>query len=416
MLQQIPTRAFHAMAKPSGSECNLNCAYCFYLEKHAFYPSSPTLRMDDATLEAYVRHYIAASEPQNEVAFTWQGGEPTLLGLDFYRRAVALQAKYGEGRRITNSFQTNGVLLDDAWCEFLAEHGFLVGLSLDGPAEIHNQYRVTKGGRPTHKLVMRALRLLQKHHVAYNVLSCVNHRSAGEPSKVYDFLRDAGVEFIQFIPVVERLADETAARAGLTLHAPGEMKGTLTPWSVRPEEYGDFLIAVFDRWIQRDVGRVFVMNIEWAFASFVGAPGVVCHHQPTCGRSLAVEHNGDVYACDHFVYPEYRLGNLHHDTFSSMVDSPGQEHFGKEKYTTLPEQCRQCQVLKACWGGCPKHRFMPTKTGEPGLNYLCAGFQRYFRHLPPYLKAMADLLASGHPASDIMRAMLVKRSSGKLPG
>ncbi|MGL5242493.1 MAG: anaerobic sulfatase maturase [Kluyvera ascorbata] len=408
MLQQQPVRAFHAMAKPSGSECNLNCAYCFYLEKHALYPSQPTSRMNDATLEAYIRHYIAASSPQDEVAFTWQGGEPTLLGLDFYRRAVALQQQYGGGRRISNSFQTNGVLLDDEWCAFLAGHGFLVGLSLDGPADIHNQYRVTKGGRPTHKMVMRALALLQKHRVAYNVLACVNHASAREPLKVYDFLCDAGVEFMQFIPVVERLADASAAASGLTLHAPGDMKGGLTPWSVRPEAYGDFLVAVFERWRQRDVGRVFVMNVEWAFASFVGAPGAICHHQPTCGRSLAVEHNGDVYACDHFVYPQYRLGNLHHDTFASMVDAPEQERFGQAKYRTLPKQCRECRVLKACWGGCPKHRFRLTAEGEPGLNYLCAGFQRYFGHLPPYLKVMAALLANGRPASDIMRANLVQ--------
>ncbi|MGU9868014.1 anaerobic sulfatase maturase [Kluyvera ascorbata] len=408
MLQQVPTRAFHAMAKPSGSACNLNCTYCFYLEKHALYPLQPATHMDDATLEAYVRHYIAACEPQDEIAFTWQGGEPTLLGLDFYRRAVALQHTYGAGRRISNSFQTNGVLLDDEWCAFLAQHHFLVGLSLDGPAEIHNLYRVTKGGRPTHKLVMRALKLLQKHGVEYNVLACVNRQSACEPQRVYDFLRDAGVTFIQFLPVVERLADDTAAQAGLTLHAPGEMKGSLTSWSVCPEAYGDFLIAVFDRWRQRDVGRVFVMNIEWAFASFVGAPGAVCHHQPTCGRSLAIEHNGDVYACDHYVYPEYRRGNLHHDTFASMVDSSVQVEFGKEKYSTLPTQCRECAVLKACWGGCPKHRFMPTASGEPGLNYLCAGFQRYFGYLPPYLKAMADLLANGRPVSDIMKVHLVR--------
>lgn len=408
MLQQVPTRAFHAMAKPSGSDCNLNCDYCFYLEKHALYPSQSLPRMDDATLEAYVRHYIAASEPQNEVAFTWQGGEPTLLGLDFYRRAIALQQQYGAGRTISNSFQTNGVLLDEEWCQFLAQHQFLVGLSLDGPAAIHNQYRVTKGGRPTHKLVMRALGLLQKHRVNYNVLACVSHTSVREPLQVYDFLCEAGVEYIQFIPVVERMADETAMKTGLTLHAPGEMKGSLTAWSVPPEEYGDFLIAVFNRWIQRDVGRVFVMNIEWALASFVGAPGTVCHHQPTCGRSLAVEHNGDIYACDHFVYPEFRLGNLHSDTFASMVDSSAQEQFGKDKYTRLPTQCRECKVLKACWGGCPKHRFSLTETGEPGLNYLCAGYQRYFRHLPPYLKAMAELLANGRPASDIMRANLIK--------
>lgn len=221
---------------------------------------------------------------------------------------MALQAKYGAGRKISNSFQTNGVLLDDEWCGFLAENHFLVGLSLDGPAEIHNQYRVTKGGRPTHKLVMRALTLLQKHHVDYNVLVCVNRTSALQPLQVYDFLCDAGVEFIQFIPVVERLANETAAHAGLKLHAPGDIQGELTEWSVCPQEFGEFLVAIFDHWIKRDVGKIFVMNIEWAFANFVGAPGAVCHHQPTCGRSVIVEHNGDVYACDHYVYPQYRLG------------------------------------------------------------------------------------------------------------
>lgn len=321
MLQQVPTRAFHVMAKPSGSDCNLNCDYCFYLEKQSLYREKPVTHMDDDTLEAYVRHYIAASETQNEVAFTWQGGEPTLLGLDFYRRAVALQAKYGAGRKISNSFQTNGVLLDDEWCAFLAENHFLVGLSLDGPAEIHNQYRVTKGGRPTHKLVMRALTLLQKHHVNYNVLVCVNRTSALQPLQVYDFLCDAGVEFIQFIPVVERLADETAVHAGLKLHAPGDIQGELTEWSVRPDEFGEFLVAIFDHWIKRDVGKIFVMNIEWAFANFVGAPGAVCHHQPTCGRSVIVEHNGDVYACDHYVYSQYRLGNMLQQTIAEMVDS-----------------------------------------------------------------------------------------------
>lgn len=310
--------------------------------------------MADAMLERYVRDYIASVAPEAEVAFTWQGGEPTLLGLEFYRRAVALQAKYGAGRQISNSFQTNGVLLNDAWCEFFVRHHFLIGLSLDGPEEIHNEYRLTKGGRPTHKLVMRALALLQQHGVEYNVLACVNRRSARSAEKIYDFLVTSGVEFIQFIPVVERLADESAQQSGLTLHA----------------------------------------------------PGTVCHHQPTCGRSMVVEHNGDVYACDHYVYPQFHLGNLNEQTFAAMLDSPQQEAFGKDKYTTLPEQCRQCPVLRACWGGCPKHRFVLTKEGKPGLNYLCAGFRAYFQHLPPYLKAMADLMAMGRPASDIMHAHL----------
>ena len=406
MPQQIPGRAFHAMAKPSGSGCNLNCTYCFYLEKHAFYSDAGS-RMSDETLEAYIKNYIAAVEAQAEVAFTWQGGEPTLLGLDFYRRAVALQAKYGAGRRISNSFQTNGVLLDDEWCLFFREQRFLIGLSLDGPAEIHNAYRLTKGGKPTHKLVMRALALLQKHGVDYNILACVNRQSAQQPLKVYDFLCESGAEFIQFIPVVERLAAPRESSAGLSLHGPGTAQTAegITAWSVRPKAYGEFLTAVLDRWIQRDVGNVFVMNIEWAFANFVGAPGAVCHHQPTCGRSIVVEHNGDVYTCDHYVYPEFHLGNTHQHSFAQMVDSPEQEQFGRDKFARLPEACKQCEVLRACWGGCPKHRFIPTEGGEK--NYLCEGFRHYFRHLPPYLKAMHDLLASGRPASDIMKAQLV---------
>lgn len=406
MPQQIPGRAFHAMAKPSGSDCNLNCTYCFYLEKHALYPDAGS-RMSDETLEAYIKNYIAAVEAQAEVAFTWQGGEPTLLGLDFYRRAVTLQAKHGAGRRISNSFQTNGVLLDDEWCLFFREQRFLIGLSLDGPAEIHNAYRLTKGGKPTHKLVMRALALLQKHGVDYNILACVNRQSAQQPLNVYDFLCESGAEFIQFIPVVERLAAPREACAGLSLHGPGTAQAAegITAWSVRPKAYGEFLTAIFDRWIQRDVGKVFVMNIEWAFANFVGVPGAVCHHQPTCGRSIVVEHNGDVYACDHYVYPEFHLGNIHQHSFAQMVDTPEQEQFGRDKFARLPAACKQCEVLRACWGGCPKHRFIPTESGEQ--NYLCEGFRHYFRHLPPYLKAMRDLLASGRPASDIMKAQLV---------
>ncbi|EMR5619714.1 anaerobic sulfatase maturase [Salmonella enterica] len=400
------TRAFHAMAKPSGSECNLNCTYCFYLEKHALYRDEAQPRMNDTMLEQYVREYIRSVDPESEVAFTWQGGEPTLLGLDFYRRAVALQHQYGTGRKITNSFQTNGVLLDDAWCEFFVRHNFLVGLSLDGPEDIHNKYRLTKGDRPTHKLVMRALERLQHHGVQYNVLTCVNRYSALAPEKIYDFLVASGVEFIQFIPVVERLPDAAAEQFHLTLHGPGEAIGTLTDWSVQPGDYGLFLCKIFDRWIARDVGKVFVMNIEWAFANFVGAPGAVCHHQPTCGRSVVVEHNGDVYACDHYVYPQYHLGNIGEHTFAAMLDSPRQVSFGKDKFSALPDQCRSCPVLKACWGGCPKHRFALTQAGKPGLNYLCEGFRLYFQYLPPYLKAMTDLMVAGRPASDIMQAHL----------
>lgn len=405
MLNNIPTRAFHVMAKPTGSECNLNCSYCFYLEKQALYPQQQM--MSDETLENYVRSYIACSHLQDEVAFTWQGGEPTLMGLDFYRKAVEFQQRYGAGRKITNSFQTNGLLITDKWCEFFVKHDFLIGLSLDGPEEIHNRLRVTRSGNPTHHRVMQALRRLQQHGVRYNILACVNRYNVRHPELVYDFLRDAGVNYIQFLPVVERQTDATSARQGLSLHGPGGTDNALTPWSVPAEDYGRFLLSVFKRWFKRDVGTVFVMNIEWAFANFMNIPGAVCHHQPTCGRSVICEHNGDIYACDHYVYPHYLLGNIAEKTFAEMVDSDAQKKFGTDKLRQLPQQCRRCEVLKACWGGCPKHRFLLTKEKEPGLNYLCPGFRLFFSYLPPYFRAMAEIIASGRPASDIMKAELI---------
>ena len=405
----ISTRHFHAMAKPSGADCNLRCTYCFYLEKKALYEHAPRPRMSHELLETYVRDYIASIDEDDEVAFTWQGGEPTLLGLDFYRRAVELQLRYGRGRRISNSFQTNGLLLDDEWCAFLAEYNFLVGLSLDGPAHIHNEYRLTAGGGPTHDKVMAALRRLQKHGVGCNVLACVNARSSREPLRVYEFLREAGAEFIQFLPVVERLADERAAGLGLALHGPGASgdEARVTPWSVAPEDYGRFLSDIFDCWVHRDVGKIFVMNFEWALANFMGRPGAVCHHRPTCGRSVAVEHNGDVYACDHYVYPEYRLGNILEKPFAVMLDSPAQQRFGTDKFERLPKQCRQCKVLAGCYGGCPKLRFAKSEDGEPGLNYLCAGFRHFFNHTAPWLKAISNLIEDGRPVSEIMGVSLI---------
>ncbi len=397
------------MAKPSGPDCNLRCAYCFYFEKEGLYPAEGRRRMSDAVLEAYVRGYIESIREEDEVAFTWQGGEPTLLGLDFYRRAVDLQRQYGGGRRISNSFQTNGVLLDKEWCGFFAQNGFLIGLSLDGPADIHDEYRVTAAGKPSHALVMRAMRRLREHGVPYNALACINRRSAREPLRVYEFLKDAGVEFIQFIPVVERSGGAREAAAGLRLHGPGGTEGAVTEWSIRPEEYGRFLTEIFDQWRRRDVGRVFVMNFEWALANFMGKHDAVCHHQPTCGRSVVVEHTGDVYGCDHYVYPEHRLGNILERPFAAMLDSPEQEQFGKDKFAKLTAQCKRCKVLKGCWGGCPKLRFTAAENGEAGLSYLCAGFRHFFSHAAPYLRAMCGLIAEGRPAADIMDATLVFR-------
>ena len=409
MPQAIRTRPFHAMAKPSGSDCNLRCAYCFYLEKSALYAQTERPRMSEAVLEAYVRDYIASIREEDEVAFTWQGGEPTLLGLDFYRRAARLQMKYGRGRRISNSFQTNGLLLDDAWCAFLAEYNFLVGLSLDGPADIHNEYRLTAGGGATHAKVMAALNRMQAHGVGYNILSCVNARSSKEPLRVYEFLRETGARFIQFLPVVERLAGEQAAALGLKLHGPGpgDSPAAVTPWSVTPEAYGRFLTDIFDCWVHRDVGQIFVMNFEWALANFMGKPGAVCHHRPTCGRSVAVEHNGDVYACDHYVYPEYRLGNILEKPFAAMLDSPAQERFGEDKFALLSKQCRECAVLAGCYGGCPKLRFVSGGGAEPPINYLCPGYHHFFSHTAPWLKAMSSLIADGRPVSEIMGVSLI---------
>jgi uncharacterized protein len=426
-MNEMPAHAgFHAMAKPSGSDCNLDCVYCFYLEKAALYRHDSRHRMSDDVLEAYVRQYIAATPQDNEVVFTWQGGEPTLLGLGFFECAVRLQQRYGDGRRIANSFQTNGLLIDDAWCAFFRQHDFLIGLSLDGPAEIHDAYRVTRGGQPSHALVMRALALLQAHGVRYNVLACVNHRSSQAPLDVYRFLRESGVQYVQFIPVVERLPDARDREVGLTLRSPSgkvlaaalpEMNravdAAVTDWSVRPEHYGAFLSRIFDEWIGRDVGALYVMNFEWALANYMGRPGASCHHQPTCGRAVVIEHNGDVYACDHYVYAEYRLGNLTTGDLTSMAGSPAQTRFGTDKLDTLPRQCRRCNMVGGCWGGCPKHRFVRSADNEPGLNYLCKGYHQFFTHSMPYLTALSQIVASGRPASDILRTTLVFSEGGE---
>jgi len=382
---QTPPFAFHVMVKPRGAVCNLACEYCFYLDKKRLYPDETAFRMPDAVLERFTRDYIhAQGVPQ--VNFGWQGGEPTLMGVEFFRRAVDWQARYARrGWHVLNSIQTNGTLLDDEWCEFLREHRFLVGLSLDGPKELHDAYRRDRSGRPTFERVMRALRLLQEHCVEFNILCVVNRRNGDCPLDVYRFLRTQGVEFIQFIPAVGRRED-----------------GSVTDWSVLPEQYGEFLCDVFDEWADNDVGRVFVQTFEVALGIWLGRGAGLCIFGETCGNALALEHNGDLYSCDHFVFPEYRLGNIMTTPLGELVRSPVQRAFGWDKRARLPKRCRECKVLFACNGGCPKDRFRETPEGEPGLNYLCEGYRQFFTHIDPVMRRLGQELVTGgvRPGAD----------------
>jgi len=399
----------HIVVKPIGPACNLDCEYCFYLEKDALYGAGKVFRMPDTVLSSFIRKYVEA-QPTPVVEFVWQGGEPTLPGIDFFRRVVELQRPYAGQKTITNSLQTNGTLLDDAWCRFLKQHNFMVGLSLDGPREIHDRYRRDRAGNGTFDAVMHGLRLLQKHGVEYNVMASVARETARQPLEVYRFFKSVGVEFIQFVPIIERLPDDSARELGLRLAAPAaldrqERNREVTPWTVAPEEYGDFLIAIYEEWVRTDVGTVFVMNFEWVLNAWIGNPSPVCVHARRCGRSLVLEHNGDLFACDHYVYPEYRLGNIMSDDLAGMVDRSVRSGFGTAKETALPTWCGTCEVLPACRGGCPKHRFAATFQGEPGLHYLCAGYKRFFRHIRKYLRVMATLLENGLSPSLVMDAV-----------
>jgi serine-type anaerobic sulfatase-maturating enzyme len=398
----------HVVAKPIGPVCNLNCEYCFYLEKQALFGPGEQYRMSDDVLSAFISNYIT-TQPTPVVEFVWQGGEPTLLGIDFFKRVVDLQKPFAGTKTITNSLQTNGTLLTEEWCAFLSRNGFMIGISIDGPKDVHDRYRYDREGKGTFDKVMRGLRLLQKHKVEYNVLSAVARETARHGLEVYRFLRDHGVEFIQFSPVVERMPDACSAQHGLKLACPASLDKTepqteVTPWAVKPVEYGDFLIAVYEEWVRHDVGKVFVMNFEWALNAWIGNPSPVCIHAEQCGRSLVIEHTGDVYACDHCVYPEYRLGNVSSEALPALAERSRQAGFGVAKETALPRWCRECQVLAACRGGCPKHRFIMSNYEEPGLHYLCEGYKKFFLHIRKYCHAMTQLLEHGLPVSYVMDA------------
>ncbi len=389
------------MSKPTGAICNLDCSYCYYLEKEKLYPGTVDFRMSDEVLENYVRQYIE-SQPGDYAVFAWQGGEPTLLGVDFFEKVVNLQQKYGNGKIIENSLQTNGVLLDDAWCRFFRENNFLIGLSIDGPKELHNAHRVNKGGKGSFAEVMAGLNLLQKHRVEFNTLTVVQRDNASSPLEIYRFLKQAGSSHMQFIPIVERLAAKQSPHGQNMVKPDYAGEARVSPWSVGAEHYGDFLIAIFDEWVRKDVGSVFVQLFDVALEAWMGMPSSLCVFRPTCGDAMALEHNGDLYSCDHYVYPQNRLGNIMEEGLAKLAASEKQRAFGRDKRDALPRYCRECDVRFACHGECPKHRFIQTPDGEEGLNYLCTGYKKFFRHIDPYMRFMAGELKRGRPAAGVM--------------
>lgn len=376
--------AFHVVAKPVGSLCNLDCQYCYYLEKEQLY-AGRSLRMPTKVLESFIAQYIAGQQ-STDVHFLWQGGEPTLLGVDYFSQIVRLQEQYARGKRIHNALQTNGTLLDDRWCDFLKAHDFLVGISIDGPADLHDPYRTTKGGRSSHAEVVSAIELMCRFQIEFNVLTAVHPLNVLYPLRVYEFLKSVGAKYMQFMPVVERWTENTKSLA--TADQP---RASVTQWSVDSAAYGQFLIAIFDHWARHDVGRVFVQLFDTALESWLGLEPSLCLFRETCGNALAVEHNGDVYSCDHFVFPEYARGNLMRQELVQIVESPEQLRFGADKRDRLPGQCRRCDVLFACRGECPKNRFAVSVDGEPGLNYLCPSYLAFFRHIDPVMQQMAKL-------------------------
>ena len=390
--------AFHVMAKPRGSICNLDCQYCFYLKKEKLYPGG-SFRMSDELLEAYTRQTIEGQQAP-EVTFAWQGGEPTLMGIEFFRKAIELQEKFRRpGMTLHNALQTNGTLLDDAWGRFLHDHHFLVGISIDGPHALHDAFRQDKGGHPTFDRVMRGIRVLQQHQVEFNTLTCVHAANAGRGLEVYRFLRDeAGSRFMQFIPIVER---DNAA---------GFQQGAkITARSVSGPAFGSFLIDIFDEWVHHDVGRVFVQHFDVALAGWNGQPPGLCVHDETCGLAMALEFNGDLYACDHFVEPHRRLGNITDQPIAELLMRPEQYAFGQAKQA-LPVYCQRCEVRFICNGGCPKDRLLRAPGGEPGLNYLCGGYRAFFNYIDRPMKLMSALLAARRAPAEVMPLL-----TGQLP-
>jgi serine-type anaerobic sulfatase-maturating enzyme len=404
----VAPASFHLLAKPTGAVCNLDCAYCFFLSKEMLYPGS-AFRMADDLLETYIRQLIEAHARSPVVTIAWQGGEPTLMGLEFFSRSVELAEQHlRPGQRAEHTIQTNGTLLDEEWAAFFREHDFLVGISIDGPRDLHDAYRVNKGGKGSFDQVMRGLEHLREAGVAWNALTTIHAANADHGRDVYRFLRDeCGARFVQLIPIIERVpeaaADGTVPWTSWRDRPLYVQEGNrVSGRSVTAEQYGRFLIDVFEEWVRRDVGTVYVQMFDVALANWVGEPPSLCIHSETCGLALALEHTGDLYSCDHFVEPGYRLGNIRETPMLELVASQKQRQFGLDKRDTLPRFCRECDVRFACHGGCPKDRFISTPDGEPGLNYLCAGYKDFFHHLDRPMRFMADQLRRNAAPAEIM--------------
>jgi uncharacterized protein len=394
--------AFHVMLKPAGSSCNFDCKYCYYLEKRKLYSEEKKFMMSTELLEEFTRQFIEANNIP-VVTFTWQGGEPTLMGLDFYIKAIGLQKKYSNGKRIENSFQTNGSRLNDEWCKFFHDNNVLVGISIDGPEHIHNHYRKTKSGGDTFGSVMKGIELLQRNKVEFNTLSCVNDYSVHYAVDIYRFLKSSGSVFMQFLPVVERNAKIKDVNKLSLVSNDYREEAEVTEWSVKGKDFGKFLISIFDEWVRNDVGNRFVQIFDSTLANWVGEMPGICVFSDTCGEALALEHNGDLYSCDHFVYNDNYLGNILEKPLIDLVKSQNQFNFGIKKRNSLPRHCLLCNVRFACNGECPKHRILNAPDGEYGLNYLCDGYKIFFQHVQPYMDFMAKELENSRAPSNVMK-------------
>lgn len=395
-------KPLYVMLKPAGAHCNLACKYCYYLEKNNLYDKSHRHIMSDEMLEQFTREYIEA-QTMPQVLFTWHGGEPLMRSIDFYKKALALQKKYARGRRIDNVIQTNGTMLTDEWCEFFAQNNWLVGISIDGPQEYHDHYRLTSTGNPSWQKVMHGIELLKKHRVEWNAMAVVNAYNADHPLEFYKFFKDNGCQYLQFTPIVERLTKHQDGRTLASLADDKEIP--LADFSVTPKQWGNFLCAIFDEWVRNDVGKMFVEIFDCTLANWMGVLPGICAYSKNCGHAGVMEHNGDVYSCDHFVFPEYKLGNIRDHTLIEMLYGDKQHAFSRLKHTSLPRQCKECDMEFACHGECPKNRFEKDKYGEPGLNYLCKGYYQYYSHVAPYMDFMKRELQAQRPPANIMEAL-----------